>query len=369
MPPERTTRAAFRAIVHMLGRVPRTSGATLDPFPTITFQERMTRIAFVFPGQGSQSVGMGQALATSSPAAAAVFAEADAALGEPISRLAWNGPADVLDQTVNAQPALLATSIAYLAALRERWSRAGIPVPEPAYAAGHSMGQYSALVAAGALSLADGVRLVRERGLQMQRSGAGRDGRMAAIIGLEDGRLPELLVAARLHGTFGIANRNSPGQVVVSGEKAAVEASLGIARQLGAKRAIELPVSVAAHSPLMAEAAAGMRRVLAGVEFADPHPPLLANADARVLSTGEECRTELVEHLTTGVDWIAAVERMTADGVETFVEVGPGRVLAGLVKRIAPDVEIVSTDDPAAADRLAVPFLAATASAAAAPSN
>ena len=328
----------------------------------------MTRIAFVFPGQGSQSVGMGQALAASSPAAADVFDQADAALGEPISAIAWNGPAETLDQTINAQPALLATSIAYLAALRERWSRAGIPVPEPAYAAGHSMGQYSALVAAGALSLADGVRLVRERGNQMQRSGAGREGRMAAIIGLEDGRLPELLVAARLHGTFGIANRNSPGQVVVSGERSAVEASLEIARKLGAKRAIELPVSVAAHSPLMAEAAEGMRRVLAGVEFADPHPPLLANADARILTTAEQCRSELVDHLTTGVDWIAAIERMTAGGVDTFVEVGPGRVLTGLIKRIAPDVDIISTDDPTAADRLAVPFLATAASATGRPS-
>ena len=324
----------------------------------------MTRLAFVFPGQGSQSVGMGQALASSSPAAAAVFAEADAALGEPISRLAWEGPAETLDQTMNAQPALLATSIAYLAALRERWSRAGIRVPEPAYAAGHSMGQYSAFVAAGVISLDDGMRLVRERGLQMQASGAGVEGRMAAIIGLDDGRLPELLVAARLHGTFGIANRNSPGQVVVSGEKAAVEASLSIARELGARRAIELPVSVAAHSPLMADAADGMRRVLAGVEFADPQPPLLANADARLLRTAEECRTELVEHLTSGVDWIAAIERMTADGVDTFVEVGPGRVLSGLIKRIAPDVEVVSTDDPNAADRLAVPFHAPAASAA-----
>src|SRR5207244_3828698 len=249
--------------------------------------------------------------------------------------------ADVLSQTVNAQPAPLATSIAYLAALRERWSRAGIPVPEPAYAAGHSMGQYSALVAAGALSLADGVHLVRERGLEMQRSGAGRDGRMAAIIGLEDGRLPELLVAARLHGTFGIANRNSPGQVVVSGEKAAVEASLAIAKELGARRTIELPVSVAAHSPLMAEAAAGMRRVLAGVEFRDPQPPLLANASAQPIRDAAAARSELVDHLTTGVDWVAAVERMLSEGVDTFVEVGPGRVLTGLIKRIASDVEAI----------------------------
>jgi [acyl-carrier-protein] S-malonyltransferase len=320
----------------------------------------MSRSAFVFPGQGSQSVGMGQALAAASPAAASIFSEADDVLGQPISRLAWEGPAETLDLTVNAQPALLATSIAYLAALRERWAAAGIADPEPAFAAGHSMGQYSALVAAGALPLADAIRLVRERGRLMQESGAGREGRMAAIIGLEESRLPELLVAARLHGTFGIANRNSPGQIVVSGERPAVEASLAIARELGARRAIELPVSVAAHSPLMAEAAAGMRAVLADVPFEDPHPPLLANADARPLTTGESCRAELVDHLTTGVDWVAAVDRMVADGVDTFVEVGPGRVLCGLIKRIAPDVDAIPTDDPAAPDRLTVPFATAT---------
>jgi [acyl-carrier-protein] S-malonyltransferase len=319
----------------------------------------MSGIAFVFPGQGSQSVGMGQGLAAASPAAAAVFQEADEALGEAISRLAWEGPSELLDLTINAQPALLATSIAYLAALRERWAAAGVAAPEPAFAAGHSMGQYSALVAAGAVSFADAIRLVRERGRLMQESGAGREGRMAAIIGLEDNRLPELLVAARLHGTFEIANRNSPGQVVVSGERSAVEASLAIARELGARRAVELPVSVAAHSPLMADAAAGMRTVLASIRFEDPNPPLLSNADARTLSTGESCRAELVDHLTTGVDWVAAIEHMVGDGVDTFIEIGPGRVLCGLIKRIAPDVEAIPTDDPSAPDRLAIVFATA----------
>lgn len=312
----------------------------------------MTSAAFVFPGQGSQSVGMGRALAAGSPAAAAVFAAADEALGEPISRLAWDGPADRLDLTENAQPALLATSIAYLAALRERWAAMGLAAPEPACFAGHSMGQYSAMVAAGVIELGDGVRLVRERGRLMQSSGAGREGRMAAIIGLDDARLPELVERASAHGVFGIANRNSPGQVVVSGERAAVEAAVALARELGAKRAIELPVSVAAHSPLMAEAAEGLRLVLAGVRFDDPLAPLLANRDARPLTTGEAARGELVEHLTAGVDWVAVVERMTAAGVTTFVEVGPGKVLTGLIKRIAPDAEIVPAGDPDSADRL-----------------
>ena len=315
----------------------------------------MTSTAFVFPGQGSQSVGMGRDLATSSPAAAAVWAAADAALGEPISSLAWYGPADRLDLTENAQPALLAASIAILEALRERWAGAGVDEPKPAFAAGHSMGQYSAFVAAGVLSLNDGVRLVRRRGELMQASGQGRDGAMAALIGLDDAKLPELLSAAAEHGTFVVANRNAPGQVVVSGERAAVEAGAEIAKTLGAKRAIVLPVSVAAHSPLMAEAAEGMRDTLAGIAFADPTTTLLANANARPITTGEEARAELVDHLTAGVDWIAAVERMTAAGVATFVEVGPGKVLSGLIKRIATDAEIVSADDPATHDRLMDP--------------
>jgi [acyl-carrier-protein] S-malonyltransferase len=317
----------------------------------------MHTYAFVFPGQGSQSVGMGRALAERSPAAAAVFEEADSVLGQPISRLAWEGPADELDRTENAQPALLATSIAYLAAVRERWSDLGAEVPPAAFAAGHSMGQYSALVAAEVISLADGLRLVRERGRQMQASGSGRDGAMAAIIGLDEAQLPELVAAAGAHGTFGIANRNAPGQVVVSGERAAIDASAEIAKDLGARKAIVLPVSVAAHSPLMAEAAEAMRDVLATVSFSDPTTPLLANADARPITDAEASRSELVEHLTAGVDWVAAVERMAESGVTTFIEVGPGRVLTGLIKRIAPDAEAIPLDDPAAADRLFVPFL------------
>jgi len=310
----------------------------------------MSSFAFVFPGQGSQSVGMGRELAASSPAAATVWAAADAALGESISRLAWEGPADRLDRTEQAQPALLAASIAILEGMRDRWSAAGLEAPAPAFAAGHSMGQYSALVATGVISLEDGVRLVRRRGSLMQASG--RDGAMAALIGLDDAKLPELLAAAAERGTFVVANRNAPGQVVVSGERVAIEAGAEIARELGAKRAIVLPVSVAAHSPLMAEAADGMRETLADVAFRDPSTTLLANADARPITTADGARLELVEHLTAGVDWVAAVQRMTDAGVTTFVEVGPGKVLTGLIKRIAPEAEIVPADDPAAHDRL-----------------
>jgi [acyl-carrier-protein] S-malonyltransferase len=309
----------------------------------------MSSSAYVFPGQGSQSVGMGQALVAAWPAAARVFAVADAALGEPISRLAWEGPEEDLNRTEHAQPALLATSIAYLEVLRER-----SPGESPAFMAGHSMGQYSAMVAAGVLSLGDGVRLVRERGRLMQASGSGRHGAMAAIIGLNDAAIPELVQRASANGTFGVANRNAPGQIVVSGERSAIEASGEIAKELGAKRAIVLPVSVAAHSPLMAEAAAGMREVLANATFHDPVVPLLANADARPLTTAEACRAELVEHLTTGVDWVRAIETMQAAGVSTFIEVGPGKVLTNLMKRIAPEATGVALDDASSPDHFAL---------------
>jgi [acyl-carrier-protein] S-malonyltransferase len=302
----------------------------------------MDRIAFVFPA---------------SPAAAAIMAEADLALGEPISRLAFEGPADELDLTVNAQPALVATSVAFLAALRERWDAAGVEAPSPVYCAGHSMGQYSALVAAGSISLGDAVRLVRERGRQMQASGQGRSGAMAAIIGLDEARLPELLAAGAPHGSVTVANRNAPGQVVISGDRPAVEAAVEAAKDLGAKRGILLPVSVAAHSSLMEDAARGMAAVLEPVSFADPTVPLLANADARPLTSAADARHELIEHLTRGVDWVAAVERMTAEGVTAFVEVGAGKVLTGLIKRIAPEATALATDDASAPGGIAVPFL------------
>jgi len=322
-------------------------GAALKPYAA-----SMNELAFVFPGQGSQAVGMGRTVAEASPAAAEVFAAADAALDSPISRLAWDGPAELLDMTENAQPAILATSMAILAALRERWTADGLASAEPAFAAGHSMGQYSAMVAAGALSMEDGLRLVRERGRLMQASGQGRDGAMAALIGLDDARLPELVAAASTHGVFVVANRNAPGQIVVSGERPAIEAGAEIARSLGAKRAIVLPVSVAAHSPLMAAAAVGMRVALAGITFRDPAVPLLANSDGRSIDTADGCRTELIEHLTAGVDWIRAVERMAGAGVTTFAEIGPGRVLTGLIKRINPGGEAIAADDPTSIDRL-----------------
>jgi [acyl-carrier-protein] S-malonyltransferase len=305
----------------------------------------MPNVAFVFPGQGSQTVGMGRVLAESSPAAAAIFEAADRVLGEPLSRLAFEGPAEILDQTVNAQPALLATSVAMLAVLRERWSDAGIDVA-PSFCAGHSMGQYSALVAAGALSFADALHLVRTRGQLMQASDPGRPGAMGAILGLGDDQVEQVLADARSVGLVGVANRNAPGQVVISGERTAVEAALDGARAQRARKVVLLPVSVAAHSPLMAEAAEWLRIAVAAVPIREPDVPLLANADATVLRSGEAARAELVEHLTTGVDWVRVVETMAGAGVDTFLEIGPGRVLTGLIKRIAPTAVAVQVDDP-----------------------
>ena len=299
--------------------------------------------AYIYPGQGSQTVGMGQALADVSPVAAAVWQEADEALGEPITRLAWEGPAEELDQTINAQPALLAASIAAQRALEDTLAGARTSLGSPSYFAGHSMGQYSAMVAAGVLELADALRLVRERGRLMQASS--RDGAMAAIIGLPDEKNEELLAIGAAEGIITLANRNSPGQIVISGQRAAVEAAAAAAKGLGARRGLVLPVSVAAHSPLMADAADGMRQALADITFRAPAAPLLANADAIVLSDGEACRDELIDHLTRGVDWVTAVEAMVAAGTDVFVEVGPGKVLTGLVRRIDKDVTTVAIDD------------------------
>ena len=275
----------------------------------------MTSSAFVFPGQGSQSVGMGQALAAASPAAAAVFAAADAALGEPISRLAFEGPADVLDRTENAQPALLATSIAYLAAIRERWAaprhRARRPPPSPPATRWASTRRSSP---PSVISLADGIRLVRERGRLMQASGAGRDGAMAAIIGLDDAPAAGARRAGvRQHGIFGVANRNAPGQVVVS--RRASRHRGGRRDRDGARRPqgrSSCPCRVAAHSPLMAEAAEGMRagarrrrRSATRSSRSSPTPT------PAPITTADGARAELVEHLTAGVDWVA---RRRADG-------------------------------------------------------
>ena len=302
------------------------------------------RIAFVFPGQGSQYVGMGADLVERSPAAAAVYARADAALGMPLSRLILEGPADELDQTINAQPAILATSVAYLEAIRDEARAAGIDVV-PRAMAGHSAGQYAAAVAADAIDFADALRLVRERGRIMQERGI--EGGMGAVVGLSDEQVHEIVDRAREHGEISVANANAPGQIVLSGVIPALVFALEMSRTVGARKAARLTVSVASHSPLMRRARDEFGRILAKVPFRDPAVPLLGNVHASVISTAEGLRIELTDHLVHGVQWTATVRRMVADGVTDFVEVGPGRVLSGLIRRISPEAGAHAVDGPA----------------------
>jgi [acyl-carrier-protein] S-malonyltransferase len=304
---------------------------------------RSRSIALVFPGQGSQYVGMGADLVARSPEAAAAFERADAALGIPLSRLILEGPAEELDQTINAQPAILATSVAYLEALRAEARAAGFQIV-PRALAGHSAGQYAAAVAADAIDYADALRLVRERGRIMQERGIA--GGMGAVVGLSDEQVDDVVLAAREHGEISVANANAPGQIVLSGVIPALVFALEMSRTVGARRAVQLAVSVASHSPLMRRARDEFGRILARVPFRDPTIPMLGNVHATVISTADGLRIELTEHLVHGVQWTATVRQMVSSGVTDFVEIGPGRVLSGLIRRISPESTATSIDTP-----------------------
>jgi [acyl-carrier-protein] S-malonyltransferase len=299
--------------------------------------------AFVFPGQGSQYVGMATALLERSPEAAQIMARGDAALGFELSRLIAEGPAEELDLTVNAQPAILATSIAHLEALKAEAARAGVEL-KPQLLAGHSAGQYAAAVAAEAIDFETAIQLVRERGRIMQESGI--DGGMGAVIGLSDEQVHEIVEEAKAHGEIAVANRNAPGQIVLSGVIPALVFALEMSKTVGARRAVQLTVSVASHSPLMRRARDEFGRILAKVPFRDPQVPMLGNVHASVIQTADGLRRELTEHLVHGVQWTETVRRMAADGVTDFVEVGPGRVLTGLIRRIAPGAAAHAVDAP-----------------------
>jgi [acyl-carrier-protein] S-malonyltransferase len=301
--------------------------------------------AFVFPGQGSQYVGMGAALLERSPEAVAIMARADEALGFPLSRLIAEGPAEELDLTVNAQPAILATSVAYLEALRAEAARAGVEL-RPVVLAGHSAGQYAAAVAADAIDFETAIRLVHARGRIMQERGI--DGGMGAVIGLSDEAVDEIVDRARQHGEISVANKNAPGQIVLSGVIPALVFALEMSRTVGARKAVRLTVSVASHSPLMRRARDEFGRILARVPFRDPKVPMLGNVHASVIQTAEGLRRELTEHLVHGVQWTSTVRHMAADGVTDFVEIGPGRVLSGLIRRIAPGASVHPVDSPGA---------------------
>jgi [acyl-carrier-protein] S-malonyltransferase len=301
-------------------------------------------IAFTFPGQGSQAVGMGKALADAFPQAKAVFDEVDAALGEKLTDIIWNGPADSLTLTENAQPALMAVSIATLRVLE---AEAGISVRDAKFVAGHSLGEYSALAAAGALSVSDAAKLLRVRGRAMQKAVPVGVGAMAALLGLEFDAAVATAREAAQGQVCDPANDNGGGQVVVSGNKEAVDRAVEIAKGKGAKRALLLPVSAPFHCSLMKPAADVMADALAKATIAKPVVPLVSNVLASAISDPDEIRRRLIEQVTGTVRWRESVAYMAGEGVTKFYEIGAGKVLTGLVKRIAEGATGVSIGSPA----------------------
>lgn len=287
-------------------------------------------IAFIFPGQGSQAVGMGAELAKSYPSARAVFEEVDAALSQPLSRLMWEGPEAELTLTENAQPALMAVSLAAMRVLGDK----GLTLADRvAYVAGHSLGEYSALAAAGSLSLADTARLLKTRGRAMQQAVPVGKGAMAALLGADLGQAQELARAAAEGEVCEAANDNAPGQVVISGAKTAIDRAIGLAPKFGARRAVLLPVSAPFHCALMQPAADVMREALAKVEIKAPAVPLVANVLAVPISDPEEIRAKLVAQVTGMVRWRETMLYLKTNGVGSVYEVGAGRVLAGIARR------------------------------------
>jgi [acyl-carrier-protein] S-malonyltransferase len=303
--------------------------------------------AFVFPGQGSQKVGMGRAWADAFPAARATFEEASSALGFDLAKLCWEGPEEELQLTANTQPAILAVSVAIARVLAGR----GVAF---AAAAGHSLGEYSAHVAAGTLALADAVRLVRERGRRMQEAVPVGVGAMAAILGLDPEAVAAVVAEAAGGEVCSVANFNSPEQTVIAGHKDAVERAMSLAKERGATRALPLPVSAPFHCALMAPAREGLAPRLAATRFADPAVPVVVNVDAAPVTTGAAARDALVRQIDGPVRWVESVRSLHGSlAVRRFVEVGPGVVLSGLIRRIVPDAEAFSLSEPDALAKLA----------------
>lgn len=300
-------------------------------------------IAFTFPGQGSQTVGMGKELADAYPEARAVFEEVDAALGQNLSKIIWEGPEETLTLTANAQPALMAVSIAAIRALEVR----GVTVLDHvAYVAGHSLGEYSALCAAGMLSLTDTAKLLRIRGNAMQAAVPAGEGAMAAIIGLESREVEAACTEAATGGVCQIANDNGGGQLVISGGKSAVEHAARLCTEKGAKRAIMLPVSAPFHSALMQPAAEAMRAALAEVRKNPPVVPVVSNVVVQPLTNADEIAARLVEQVTGRVRWRETVEWFAANNIATLYEVGAGKVLTGLARRINRDIATATVNGP-----------------------
>jgi len=317
-----------------------------------------TQVAFLFPGQGSQAVGMGADIFEASPAARQVFESADEALGISLSNLCFQGPDDILRETINAQPAIETVSLALLASLQEAltgyassssWSWSSPLVP--GYTAGHSVGEYAALVASGALDLKDAVRLVRERGRLMHHEGTVCPGGMAAVIGMDEETLQEVCREATAQsvanlandahpgqGQVTIANYNAPGQIVISGEQGALSVAMELAKARGAKRVIPLAVSGAFHSPVMQPAATGLARAIESIDIHDVTIPIISNIYATPLTEAREMRKELAQQIAAPVQWVRTIEYLVGKGVMTYLEIGPGQALTGMVKRIAKGI-------------------------------
>jgi len=301
-------------------------------------------VAFVFPGQGSQYVGMGKALYEASETARRVFRRADELLGFGLTRMCFEGPEQDLNDTINAQPAILTVSVACLSAMRERWHSLG-QVVAPRYVAGHSLGEFTALVAADVIDFDSALVLVRERGRLMKENGTERPGGMLAVLGLDREVLEGVVADAGAMGVISLANANSPGQMVLSGEAPALERAAELARARGAARVVRLPISIASHSPLMARAAAQFGEIVARVPLRQPRIPVVANITGQILTSADDIRKELADHILKPVQWTSSVVEMVARGSAEFLEIGPGQVLSGLIRRISQEAHVVTLND------------------------
>jgi [acyl-carrier-protein] S-malonyltransferase len=290
---------------------------------------------------------MGKALFEASGAARRVFQQADEILGFKLSTLCFEGPAEELEDTINAQPAILTVSLACLAALRERFEAVGQNWQPPRFVAGHSLGEYTALVAAGALDFGDALRLVRERGRLMKEQGDHRPGGMAAVIGLDRSTLETACSSAREQtgGVVSVANANSPEQFVISGDRAALDRAIELIRAAGARTVVPLRISIASHSPLMQQAAARLAEIIDHSPLRDPQVPVVTSIAGQVRTSADHIRAELATQMVAPVEWVGSVREMVANGVDTFIEIGPGQVLSRLIKRISGDVRTVSLND------------------------